>query len=199
MPRIYRYVLVHDDGMAPCVDGGVISLATCKPVIRRCAEPGDWVLGFFPSPAPVGILAWAARVERKLSHGDYQTLFGRRRDAVYRASETGGFESLVPWYHPDAEQQRRDFDNGVLLFEGRWSWYFGSAPVALPDDLMHLAPRGQGHRVNGRQDGDGQRLLEWLEGLAPPDIHGKPRHRTQDGCSSRSCTAPLPKPRRALC
>lgn len=51
--RIYRYVLTSDTGMAPSIDQGVVSLATCKPVIRRCAGPGDWVV------ENTGSTAWA--------------------------------------------------------------------------------------------------------------------------------------------
>ena len=33
MNRIWRYVLAHDSGRAPCVDDGVLTLCTCKPKI----------------------------------------------------------------------------------------------------------------------------------------------------------------------
>ena len=46
MTRIYRYILTHNTGMAPCPENGMITLGTCKPVIRRVARAGDWVLGF---------------------------------------------------------------------------------------------------------------------------------------------------------
>jgi hypothetical protein len=63
MTRILRYILETDNGMAPCIDGGLVTLATCKPIIRRSARPGDWVLGFYPSPFERGMLAWAGRVD----------------------------------------------------------------------------------------------------------------------------------------
>lgn len=90
MTRIYRYIQTHDSGMAPCPDGGQITLATCKPVIRRVARPGDWVIGFRPGSLERGLVLWAGRVESKLSHGEYQRRHTKRSDAVYREGEAGG-------------------------------------------------------------------------------------------------------------
>jgi hypothetical protein len=41
MIRIFRYILKNDSGMAPCIDNGLVSLATCKPKIRASAQHGD--------------------------------------------------------------------------------------------------------------------------------------------------------------
>lgn len=60
--RAYRYILIHNSGMAPCPDGGLISLATCKPVICRVARSGDWVLGFRPGSLERGLMLWAGKV-----------------------------------------------------------------------------------------------------------------------------------------
>lgn len=56
MSRIYRYILVHDYGIAPCSADGLITLATCKPKIRQTATPGDWVLGFCAGSRARGLL-----------------------------------------------------------------------------------------------------------------------------------------------
>jgi hypothetical protein len=37
MPKIYIYKLTSDDGGAPCVRDGILSLAICKPWIRSVA------------------------------------------------------------------------------------------------------------------------------------------------------------------
>jgi len=41
MARIYFYKLTTDDGGAPCVQDGLLSLAICKPMIRGTAEVGQ--------------------------------------------------------------------------------------------------------------------------------------------------------------
>ena len=43
MPRIYLYKLTNDDGGAPCVHDGLLTLAICKPMIRTAARIGDLI------------------------------------------------------------------------------------------------------------------------------------------------------------
>ena len=38
-----KYYMMHDDGFAPCFDGDLCTLATCKKNIRLHANPGDVV------------------------------------------------------------------------------------------------------------------------------------------------------------
>ncbi|MHB8252785.1 MAG: Nmad2 family putative nucleotide modification protein [Acidiferrobacter sp.] len=40
------YKLTHDTGFAPNPFHGHLTLATCKPMIRRCRRKDDWVAGF---------------------------------------------------------------------------------------------------------------------------------------------------------
>ena len=172
--RIYRYILTSDTGMAPGIDNGLVSLATCKPVIRRCAEPGEWVIGFLASPAPSGMVAWAGRVSRSLAVGDYEREFRGRSDAVYREKPDGSFRRLRRDYHAGPGLMEKDISGPAVLFDPASTWYFGNRPQMLPESLSHLAAHGQGHRVNGVEPGDAARLMAWLESLGPPGLHGEP-------------------------
>lgn len=187
MSRIFRYVLATDNGMAPCSAGGTLTLATCKPVIRRSAQPGDWVMGFYPGTAQRGLLAWAGRVIRSVDVGDYEREFRGRPDAIYRRTRGGGFRRLVPSYHPTVEQFYKDTTQPVLVFDPAATWYFGNRPQMLPKELMHLAAGGQGHRVNGRVEGDLDVMVDWLRRLAAPGVHGQPRDVQPSYVSSRRC------------
>lgn len=186
MTRIFRYILASDNGMAPCIDDGLVSLATCKPAVRSSARPGDWVIGCFPKPAPRGVVAWAARIAECISVGEYETRYRGRSDAVYRENADGTFRRLRPDYHPEPDQVRKDTRAPVLVFDTAAAWYFGDQPEMLPDDLMHLAAQGQGHRVKLREIGDLELLQAWLAGIAKPGILGKPRHAAPaSGCKSK--------------
>jgi hypothetical protein len=182
--RVFRYILVNDYGMAPCVDRGWISLATCKPKIRASAKVGDWVAGFVPSPAPRGLVVWAGRVSRRLEVGDYEREFRGRADAVYQLKDDGTFERLRPDYHPEPDNMRKDLSAPVLVFDPSASWYFGARPLILPDDLMFLAAGGRGHRVNGATETDVEAFGTWLQQVSPPMIGKNPRARS---VSARKC------------
>ena len=53
-PILYSYTIPYDDGAAPNPYWGVLTLAICKPVIRRTAEIGDWVVGTGSKQSPIG-------------------------------------------------------------------------------------------------------------------------------------------------
>jgi hypothetical protein len=184
--RIYRYVLTSDDGVAPCVDDDLLTLATCKPVIRRVARVGDWVVGF-RGKAPAGVVIWAGRIACKFSVGDYEARHRGRADAVYRLQPDGSYLKLRPDYHARREDVLKDLSGPALVFDPASTWYFGSDAQLSPDTLMHLAASGQGHRVNFRRPGDEDVLLGWLNELGPPGIHGLPQAEAHcGGCGSSS-------------
>lgn len=81
--RLYTYVLRYDDGAAPNPYWGYCTLAICKPVIRKGALPGDWVVGFCTKERKhdyngVGnddasyYVAYAMEVKESIMWGDYK-------------------------------------------------------------------------------------------------------------------------------
>ena len=76
MPRLFAYKLAHDTGFAPNPFWGVLTLATCKPLIRLAKQPGDWIAGF-TSKALCGDsvgqerLVYLMEVTDRLSFADY--------------------------------------------------------------------------------------------------------------------------------
>jgi hypothetical protein len=185
LSRIFRYIHVHDSGMAPCYDHGLITLGTCKPQIRNSAVPGDWVIGFLPRPFDRGLVTWAGKVASSLSHGDYQRQHSRRGDAVYRQKSDGSYERLTK-FHPTDEEMDLDLSGPVLLFDPAASISFGAGPQSLPQPLMHLAAGGRGHRVNGILEGDEANLESWVRRLTSLDRGGGVMTGTKkaDGCGS---------------
>ena len=159
MTCLFSYIAVHDTGDAPCVDGGLLTLATCKPNIRSAAKIGDWVAGFHSISArpqkagwTPGRLIWIGQVSDLMSPGQYQFYHQYRRDAAYRRVSEGEYERIRPHYHDDPKSIAKDLRAPVLIFDPRQTWYFGGAtPHALPDDLGTFFARGIGHRIIGRK------------------------------------------------
>lgn len=76
MTRLYSYKLTHDTGFGPNPLGGILTLATCKPAMRRSRNVGDWIAGCTSSTLNddgVGQerLIYLIHVERKLPIADY--------------------------------------------------------------------------------------------------------------------------------
>ena len=126
------------------------------------ANPGDWVLGFRPGSLERGMLLWGGRVKQVMPHGEYERLHRGRPDALYRERPDGAFNRIDPAYHPDETEMARDLSGPVLIFDRDLSVYLDGHPIQLPQDLFHLSAAGRGHRVNGTEEGDVQRLEAWL-------------------------------------
>ncbi len=180
MPRFFRYVLRYDTGMAPCPQDGLLSLCTCKPAIRRAARVGDLVAGFAPSPAPHGVMTYAARVREVLSWPSYAERYPdrTRRDAVYAFPPGGEGVALDPGYHSAPADRRKDLSADVLIFDPGETWYFGRRPQPLPRRLMWSAiggrgsRGGRGHRVDAFDPDDPAGPLAWLRRSFAPGLEG---------------------------
>jgi Nucleotide modification associated domain 2 len=83
-PDFYVYKLTSDNGGAPCVHGNMLSLAICKPKIRKSAELGSFVVGIGGKDLG-GNLIYIARVTGKLIDGLYYraNCFRDRPDCIY--------------------------------------------------------------------------------------------------------------------
>src|SRR6202790_226304 len=69
---LYTYCIPFDNGAAPNPFGGICTLAICKPVIRRNAKVGDWIVG--TGSVHLGLanrLVYAMEVKKVLSFSDY--------------------------------------------------------------------------------------------------------------------------------
>jgi Nucleotide modification associated domain 2 len=165
-PRLYVYKLTDDHGAAPCVDegDGLLTLAICKPMIRKTARVGDVIFGFAAdSLSPDNRLIYIARVTKVEEDGDYyeKATYEHRGDRIYIRGDDGRFR-LRPdaIYHTDRDHIPRDlgsfpeYERARVLLSDDFR-YFGSAPGSQTPDLSRyprlqglLRTLSQGHRVN---------------------------------------------------
>jgi len=71
--KMYTYVITRDYGFAPNPFGGYCTLATCKPLLRKIAKIGDWVIATGPKTSyrKPGYLFYAMKVDEKMAFNDY--------------------------------------------------------------------------------------------------------------------------------
>jgi len=82
---IFVYKIVVDSGGAPCVNGNLLSLALCKPKIRKTAKKGSFVFGFGGKEYEERLI-YIARVTAKLEGTAYyqRREYARRPDCEKR-------------------------------------------------------------------------------------------------------------------
>ena len=91
MNRLYAYIVRWDDGFAPNPFHGILTLACCKPEIRRKAKKGDYVVGL-GSKSRGNRLVYAMRVTETLRFDEYWVA---SRFLVKRPDmSAGGIEAL---------------------------------------------------------------------------------------------------------
>lgn len=78
---LYCYTMTHDTGFAPNPYHNVLTLATCKPLIRKYAKEGYWLAGWTGGAVHnkqgiidrkgAGRLIYLAQISKKLSFAEY--------------------------------------------------------------------------------------------------------------------------------
>ena len=148
---LYSYCIPIDDGAAPNPYWGICTLTICKPVIRRVAKVGDWVVGIGSKNSPIGDISNSAvyvmKITKKLTMQEYddfckkkypnkipdwysEDFYKRVGDCIYDFSET----SLPKLRKSVHTEKNKDKDlNGQYALISNHFYYFGDKPIPLPD------------------------------------------------------------------
>eukprot|EP01043_Picozoa_sp_COSAG02_P054141 COSAG02_NODE_6083_length_3814_cov_6.730283_1_plen_757_part_00 len=155
LPTVFAYRMVHDDGAAPCHDGGMSTLAICKADIRNAARIGDIIVGVVSSTlakasvapdlhtAQEHAIVYIATVDSCMTMQEYCTMYSDRADAIYDYCSGTSVQKPNP-YH-DHRNVASDLKGGVLLLKdakrciGTQSTEF----TFVTSELMKTVPRGQ--------------------------------------------------------
>jgi Nucleotide modification associated domain 2 len=177
------YVVDRDFGFAPNPFHGYCTLATCKPVIRKKAEAGDWVMGMGGARLKAtGRCLFAMRVTEKLTFNEYWSnpkfidkkpvrngsqkmmvgdniyYYDKATDVWYQAdSHHSNADGTVNRYNLDRDTQA----DSVLV--SRHFFYFGREAPVVPKSLLDTIgyKNQRSHRVFDYIKA--ARLVEWLQ------------------------------------
>lgn len=184
--RVFSYVVVHDTGFSPNPFHGLLTLACCKPQIRRTANVGDIIVGLSSRSERVVYATQVADVigfEEYWADPQYQErrpvmtspqIVHRTGDNIYEPV-AGGFRQL-PSFHSnsdgseDSHTKSTDLGGNHVLVCDRFT-YWGRSGPALPDELQFLAV-GRGHRSNFASN-QVDAVARWFAGL-PGGVLGPP-------------------------
>ncbi len=196
--RLFSYKLTHDSGFAPNPFGHTLTLATCKPGIRRTKKVGDWVAGFTSKAldgSEVGKekLIFLMRVGERLSFHDYyrderfQNKIPDRSirnpenwagDNIYKpgssdAWEPGDFKQLPNPNHDKCGFQKKDLSGQYVLIADKF-WYFGSNAIALKLSVRPKVPYGSAQYGVRTGNDKSRRFIEHIEQEFKTGRHGDP-------------------------
>jgi hypothetical protein len=178
--RVFTYVMVVDDGGAPNFDRPFVTLALCKPSVRKHAAIGDLILAF--TGRALGnephAIRWAGIVSEKLEFESYwrdRRFEGKKPqsksampDNIYRPSING--LQLEPNKKHTESHVRTDLSGKyVLVFKE--SWQFGPTSPILPLNFgLRMIHGRRGHRVHELDESTFKELKRWLDKNRPHRI-----------------------------
>jgi len=177
------YVVARDFGFAPNPFHGYCTLATCKPIIRKKAAIGDWIVGMGGcNLRATGRCIFAMRVTEKLTFNEYwaNPVFldkkpvrnGSRKmlvgDNIYYFNPV-----TKEWHQADShhsnedgninlENLQRDTTTSDKVLVSQHFFYFGSEAPVVPQNLLDTIgyKNRRGHWVFDNTTATC--LLEWL-------------------------------------
>lgn len=151
--NLFQYVIVRDYGFAPNPFFGICTLATCKQIIRRVAQIGDWVIATgSQTQGKAGLLVSAMKISEAMTFNEYWV---DSRFQVKKPSKQGSLKHLYgdniyhkennQWLQSDSHHSNED---GVVNLKNlnrdtsvdrvlisKEFFYFGGNPVAIPVGL----------------------------------------------------------------
>lgn len=153
--------MVSDSGFAPNPFDGFCTLACCKPIIRRTASVGDWVIGT-GSKLTVGNykLVYAMEVTERMDFDSYyrDKRFHNRLDNIYFINE-GNWIQKENNYHYE-EDLVHDLSGEYVLISEHF-YYFGKDAIDIPEEFLSIIKKGPGHKSNFNEFLINE-LIEWL-------------------------------------
>jgi hypothetical protein len=169
MPRVYFYVVDRDFGFAPNPFHGYCTLATCKPVIRRTAQSGDWIIGMGGSRLnATGRCLFLMRLDECLTFDDYwnDSRFRAKRpvrngsrkmvvgDNIYHRASDGIAWDQEDSHHsladgsPNLHNVKNDTQTNRILVSHHFLYFGINAPTIPAEILTSIGYKnGRYHRV----------------------------------------------------
>jgi hypothetical protein len=187
------YVVDRDFGFAPNPFHNLCTLATCKPITRRVAKEGDWIIGMGGSRLnATGRCIFAMRVSQTITFDEYWSnpLYRDKKpvrngskkmmvgDNIYHLV-AGNWQQMnshhsYPDGSPNPHNVKNDTQtNAVLVSE--YFFYFGAAAIEIPAGILlgMNYKNGRNHRVYNLAYA--QPLISYIEAnFTPNKLVGDP-------------------------
>ena len=194
LPKLYSYVVDRDYGFAPNPFHGYCTLATCKLVVRRVAQVGDWIVGTgsaYRNRAGHIVFAMCVsetmtfhqywmdprfRAKRPNLRGSLKQAFG---DNIYHKEPGTGLwlQEDSHHCHEDGTPNIRNIDNDTKtdrVLVGEDFTYWGRSGPRIPKfDGTDICKKGPGHRSKF-PDHVVLAFLEWLRSSEERGFSGRP-------------------------
>jgi len=170
--RLFSYKMINDSGFAPNPFHGLMTLANCKPYMRKSKKIGDWIAGFTSKRLCGDIvdderLIYLMKVTNKVDYYEYwnNPIYYSKKpklesdiveykagDNIYKPDNKNGFVQIENKNHTEKDI-KRDLSGEYVLVSNCF-YYFGSSAIYIPSDIRPSIPKGQsahGNRTHNKE------------------------------------------------
>lgn len=185
--RLFSYKMTHDTGFAPNPFHGILTLANCKPCIRKCKKDGDWIAGFSSKElngdkTGKERLIYLMKVTDKISYNEYwnNPLYKLKKpnlssshtidkagDNIYKPTKINAefntdFEQVSNKNH---NEKNKDHDlSGKYVLISECFYYFGSSPIEIDKEIRPTIPKGQSaHGVRTHEIEKTEKFIRYIQ------------------------------------
>ena len=195
--KLYSYIVARDFGFAPNPFYGFCTLGTCKPVIRKHAKIGDWIVGTgSKSRVNEGCLVFVMRVREVMPFNDYWSdpRFGQKKPNL-RGSIKQAFGDNIyhrdpatcEWHqedshhsYPDDTPNIKNINNDTqtdrVLISNDYIYWGGGGPK-IPEKYRNFCGfdlcAGRGYKCNF-PDNMVNEFIDWIQSLGAQGYCGTP-------------------------
>ncbi|MBU1616051.1 hypothetical protein KJ693_12180 [bacterium] len=194
MMKLYSYCLKGDDGAAPNPFWGICTLVICKPIIRKHANKGDWIVGLGSTNSPIrnmsDCVVFTMQVTDKITmqeydnycQANYPAKIPNRQSKNYRCRVGDCIYDYTQGTSPKIRLGVHDEGNREGDMKGKYAlishhfYYFGDNPVKLPKSLKPIMHPTQGHKSTVNQPYL-EEFVSWITNLdyKPNKLYGEPQ------------------------
>ena len=189
MARLYSYILKLDTGFAPNPLHGFCTLATCKPMIRKTANVGDFIIGTgSKSKNRDGFVVYAMRITETLSYDDYwkDARFEAKKPQIEGCWKSDCGDNIYRWnpltnewvqvedsYHCDYDMCRDTNTDRVLVSDNFIYWGGDGPPIPPEFGGASVLCTTQGHKCRFPEQ-TVREFNHWFEQLEERGVCGDP-------------------------
>lgn len=191
----YSYKMTRDFGFAPNPFGGMCTLATCKPHIRKKANVGDWIIGTGSKEIKLTFdhLIYVMKITEKLPldiywddprfqfkkpvlNGSLITIHG---DNVYsKDMDRGWIQERCHHTHHDSKIREKHIKNdtdGNFVLISDCFYYFGDMNFQVPPEYVEVCSNIRDYLSPKKLNNDlCEKFIEWVEKNHPSGVNGFP-------------------------
>ncbi len=185
--RLFSYKMTHDTGFAPNPFHGILTLANCKPCIRKYKKVGDWIAGFTSKKlngdnTGEERLVYLMKVEEKITYDKYFLDYRfadkipdyskgivacKAGDNIYQPTTNGGFRQLQSMHsngdQENPEKKKHDLSGKYVLIS-KCFYYFGSSPIKIDKKIRPSIPKGQSaHGVRTHEIEKAEKFIQHIQ------------------------------------